>query len=67
MTRYWAICKQCKNNLLEVYFKGHIVGARCGLCKKKVFELDGSVLEAIEKTQEKHPSGKKPIKKRTVH
>ena len=52
---FWALCRRCKNNLLEVYFKKNAIGARCGFCKYKVFELDGANLDDVLQSEEKRP------------
>lgn len=53
--KFWALCRRCKNNLLEVYFKENAIGARCAHCKYKVFELDGASLDAVQEAEKKRP------------
>jgi hypothetical protein len=66
---FWALCKRCKNNLLEVYFKDDAIGARCGGCKIKVFELSDVSLEDVKRSESKRglqdrlqPFGVKKVK-----
>lgn len=45
---YKAICKSCKNDLLQIYFTEESLGARCPKCKEIAFVVANNTLMQMQ-------------------